>query len=62
MVADETVLASGRLDGVGVGNLRALQALVDTQEVEYDFTYHKSTFPVDLPVLVLSERPSIVRG
>jgi hypothetical protein len=38
----------------------ARQTLVDQQEVEYDFKYHQSSFRVDLPVLVLSNRKSLV--
>jgi len=36
------------------------QTLVDDQEVVYDFTYHKSRFKANFPVIVLSNKPSLV--
>jgi hypothetical protein len=45
--------------GSGVLNIQAINDLIVWQRIQYDFQYHKIEFHADLPVLVLSEGPSI---
>lgn len=41
-------------------NVTALGNVTSWQKVEYDFNYHQVEFHTDIPVLILSERRSIV--
>lgn len=41
-------------------NVTALGNVISWQKVEYDFNYHQVEFHTDIPVLILSERRSIV--
>jgi len=61
VVIDETTLAEGALDAVGLRNVKALQRLATAQTVAYDFGYFARQQPVDVNVIVAaSGRASIV--
>ncbi|GAB6025022.1 hypothetical protein CHUAL_010130 [Chamberlinius hualienensis] len=59
-IVDETVLSEGQLQAKGVQNVGALERLIQHQEVSYDFNYNKIEFQTDIPVLILSEKKSIL--
>jgi len=44
----------------GVRNVTAIGNISSWQKIEYDFNYHQVEFHTDIPVLILSERRSIV--
>ena len=48
------------LSSTGVQNLTALGNLIAWQKVEYDFDFHKTDFPANVTVLVLSEGKSLL--
>ncbi|XP_073130537.1 mini-chromosome maintenance complex-binding protein isoform X2 [Henckelia pumila] len=58
LTIDETQLQAGTLDSTGVDNARVLKNLMESQTVEYDFTYYKMEMPVDVQLLILSEGKS----
>jgi len=60
LILDETALAPGQLSETGIHNLNALHSLLQWQRVEYDFSYHKTEFLSDIPVLVLSQGKSFL--
>lgn len=51
---------SGQLVADGVRNVTAIGNITSWQKIEYDFNYHQVEFHTDIPVLILSERRSIV--
>ncbi|XP_060181731.1 mini-chromosome maintenance complex-binding protein [Lycium barbarum] len=55
---DETQLLAGTLNPSGVENARVLKSLLESQKVEYDFTYYKMDMAADIQLLVLSEGKS----
>eukprot|EP01064_Diplonema_japonicum_P001650 TRINITY_DN11090_c0_g1_i2.p1 TRINITY_DN11090_c0_g1~~TRINITY_DN11090_c0_g1_i2.p1 ORF type:complete len:512 (+),score=99.88 TRINITY_DN11090_c0_g1_i2:51-1538(+) len=61
MVLDETVMATGRLNEMGVRNLQALQSLASTQRVMYPCGYSFIEITTNVPVLVLSQSPSLLK-
>ncbi|XP_073019753.1 mini-chromosome maintenance complex-binding protein [Primulina eburnea] len=58
LTIDETQLQVGTLNSTGVDNTRVLKSLMESQTVEYDFTYYKMEMPVDVQLLILSEGKS----
>lgn len=50
----------GQLIADGVRNVTAIGNITSWQKIEYDFNYHQVEFHTDIPVLILSERRSIV--
>eukprot|EP00658_Telonema_sp_P-2_P036757 TRINITY_DN2651_c0_g1_i4.p1 TRINITY_DN2651_c0_g1~~TRINITY_DN2651_c0_g1_i4.p1 ORF type:complete len:600 (+),score=153.92 TRINITY_DN2651_c0_g1_i4:265-2064(+) len=60
LVLDESVLNPGRLDSIGLLNVKALGLVLAQQQVEYDFQYYRTTLNVDLPTLVTSEGKSML--
>jgi hypothetical protein len=54
LVLDESVLAEGQLDARGTRNVQVLQEVVSAQTLQYRFPYMDTSFPVDLPSLVLA--------
>ncbi|XP_012840012.1 PREDICTED: mini-chromosome maintenance complex-binding protein [Erythranthe guttata] len=58
LTIDETTLQSGTLNSTGVENVRVLKNMMQTQKVEYDFTYYKMEMAADVQVLILSEGKS----
>ncbi|KZV51929.1 hypothetical protein F511_09193 [Dorcoceras hygrometricum] len=58
LTIDETQLQAGTLNATGVDNARVLKSLIESQMVEYDFTYYKMEMPVDVQLLILSEGKS----
>lgn len=44
----------------GVRNVTALGNITTWQKIEYDFSFHQVEFHTDIPVLVLSERRSML--
>lgn len=61
LLLDETKLDSGTLTHIGVRNVEALKSLSMVQELEYDFQYHQMSMPVDIPLIILSDRKSIIQ-
>ena len=59
LLVDETRLQSGQLTALGRSNMAALETLLQTQSLSYDFGFHPIEFPTDIPVLVLSSAPSV---
>ncbi|EFX76920.1 hypothetical protein DAPPUDRAFT_305993 [Daphnia pulex] len=60
LVLDETAMTEGQLIADGVRNVTAIGNISSWQKIEYDFNYHQVEFHTDIPVLILSERRSIV--
>ena len=60
LLLDETKLDSGTLTQIGVRNIESLKAISTVQDVEYDFEYHQMQMPVDIPLIILSDRKSII--
>ncbi|KAK4003105.1 hypothetical protein OUZ56_004887 [Daphnia magna] len=60
LVLDETLMTEGQLVADGVRNVTAIGNIASWQKIEYDFNYHQVEFHTDIPVLILSERRSIV--
>ncbi|XP_014287080.1 mini-chromosome maintenance complex-binding protein [Halyomorpha halys] len=60
LIVDETKLDEGKLLETGVKNVNALKNLIKCQKLDYDFTYYNVGFCTDIPVLVLSQTPSIL--
>ncbi|KAI9561857.1 hypothetical protein GHT06_012819 [Daphnia sinensis] len=60
LVLDETAMTEGQLVADGVRNVTAIGNITSWQKIEYDFNYHQVEFHTDIPVLILSERRSIV--
>lgn len=54
------VFFSGQLISDGVRNMTALGNISSWQKIEYDFNYHQVEFQTDIPVLILSERRSMI--
>ena len=50
----------GQLVAEGVRNMTALGNLITWQKTEYDFNFHTVEFMNDVPVLILSERKSLL--
>lgn len=48
------------MDDNGVRNLQALNRLVHSQELEYDFEFHQMVFPTDVPTIALSCGKSLI--
>lgn len=61
VVLDETVMAAGSLNEVGLRNLAALQTLMARQKVGYDFEFFSLDQPADAPVTVLSLGRSLLK-
>ncbi|KAL6581274.1 hypothetical protein OROMI_007197 [Orobanche minor] len=58
LIIDETQLQSGTLNSTGVENTRILKNMMESQKVEYDFTYYKMEMASDVQLLILSEGKS----
>ncbi|KAK6145683.1 hypothetical protein DH2020_022503 [Rehmannia glutinosa] len=58
LTIDETPLQSGTLNSTGVENARILKNMMESQKVEYDFTYYKMEMAADVQLLILSEGKS----
>jgi hypothetical protein len=61
VLLDETVMAAGTLQEVGLRNMAALQTLMARQRVAYDFEYFSLDQPADAPVTVLSLGRSLLK-
>lgn len=51
---------SGQLQAEGLKNITALGNVTSWQKIEYDFSFHQVEFHTDIPVLILSERRSML--
>eukprot|EP00053_Salpingoeca_punica_P016680 m.158461 g.158461 ORF g.158461 m.158461 type:complete len:875 (+) comp17021_c0_seq5:760-3384(+) len=60
LILDESALQPGQLDAQGIRNVGALQLLLRSQTVAYDFEFSRIDFAVDVPVLVISEGRSML--
>ncbi|KAL6782238.1 hypothetical protein ACKKBG_A06055 [Auxenochlorella protothecoides x Auxenochlorella symbiontica] len=61
VLLDETVMSAGTLNEVGVRNLQAVDVLVRTQKVAYDFEFFSLDQEADAPVTVLSCGRSLLK-
>eukprot|EP00939_MAST-03C_sp_MAST-3C-sp1_P000871 g871.t1 len=62
LVVDQTPLREGKIRGVAVANLQALQDVVEHQTIPVDFKYYKTALPVDMPVVVVAEGRPLIKG
>ncbi|XP_051122782.1 mini-chromosome maintenance complex-binding protein isoform X2 [Andrographis paniculata] len=58
LTIDETSLQTGTLNSTGCENARILKTVMESQKVEYDFTYYKMEMASDIQLLILSEAKS----
>ncbi|KAL8462886.1 hypothetical protein ACS0TY_033768 [Phlomoides rotata] len=58
LTIDETSLQSGTLNSMGVENALVLKNMIESQQVQYDFTYYKMEMAADVQLLILSEGKS----
>lgn len=58
LTIDETSLQSGTLNSTGVENALILKNMIESQNVQYDFTYYKMDMAADVQLLILSEGKS----
>ncbi|KAF4525274.1 hypothetical protein B566_EDAN009357 [Ephemera danica] len=62
LILDETKLSTGRLGDLGTRNMLALQTLISKQKLDYDFQFYQVEFATDIPVLIFSEKKSILQN
>jgi len=62
LILDETGLETGRLDGVGVTNVRCVKKLVEEQKTMCGFGFYELEFEADCPILIVSKSRSIFSG
>lgn len=62
LILDETGLETGRLDGVGVTNVRCVKKLIEEQKTMCSFGFYELEFEADCPILVVSKSKSIFSG
>ena len=60
LILDETVLEPGTLTEKGVANFRFLSNLMQSQQLNYDFTYHQLPIPMRISCISLSRGKSIL--
>ncbi|KAK4489326.1 hypothetical protein RD792_005130 [Penstemon davidsonii] len=58
LTIDETPLQNGTLNSTGVENAQVLKNLMESQKVDYDFTYYKMEMAADVQLLIFSEGKS----
>lgn len=62
VLLDETAMQAGTLSEVGMHNLAALQDLMRSQKVGYDFEFFALEQPADAPVTILSTARTLLKG
>lgn len=62
LILDETRLETGRLDGVGVTNVRCVKKLIEEQKTMCGFGFYELEFEADCPIIVVSKSKSIFSG
>lgn len=60
VIIDETVMTTGKLESSGVNNISALQSVAKSATLPYNFGFYSSAFEVDLPLLTLSHKKSLL--
>jgi hypothetical protein len=60
LLVDETSLAPGQLDAVGVRNIQALRDVISCQKCDVDFQFYSTTLPTDAPALTCSRSTSLL--
>ena len=60
MLIAECTLEAGTLQQTGINNLTALKALVEEQQVSYDYEFSQVVLDCDIPVIILSEGKSLI--
>ncbi|KAJ6230549.1 hypothetical protein M0813_06778 [Anaeramoeba flamelloides] len=58
---DETKLAKGELNEIGLQNYRDIQQLIHKQKILYDFQYQKIPFDVNCPIIVFAQEKSLLK-
>jgi len=62
LLLNEMKLTAGKLNDNGCRNLRALQQLILDQTVTYDFEYSQADWPTDVPTVVISNGPPMLKS
>lgn len=60
LVINECGLAQGKLSPVGVRNLKCLRNLIRYQTIEAQFGYFALKYPLNVSVLIVSDKPSLL--
>ncbi len=62
LVLDETAMSAGQLNETGLKNLGAIQTMMQSQKLPYDFQFYQLEQPTDQPIIIASMGRTMLKG
>ncbi len=62
LVLDETAMSAGQLTETGLKNLGAIQTMMQSQKLPYDFQFYQLEQPTDQPIIIASVGRTMLKG
>ena len=62
LVLDETAMRTGELTETGLKNLGAIQTMMQSQKLPYDFQFYQLEQPTDQPIFIASAGRTMLKG
>ena len=62
LVINETAMTDGNLNSIGARSADAIMRMISSQQLAVDYDYFSVQVPVDIPVIVLSKAPSMIKA
>lgn len=62
LLLDETAMSPGELSEIGLKNLSALQSIMQSQKLPYDFQFYQIDQVTDYPTVILSQGRTVLKG
>ena len=62
LVLDETAMRAGQLTETGLKNLGAIQTMMQSQKLPYDFQFYQLEQPTDQPIIIASVGKTMLKG
>lgn len=62
VVLDETAMTAGQLTETGLKNLGAIQTMMKSQVLPYDFQFYQLEQPTDQPIIIVSMGRTMLKG
>jgi hypothetical protein len=62
LLLDETAMSAGQLTETGLKNLGAIQTMMQSQKLPYDFQFYQLDQPTDQPIIITSVGRTMLKG
>ena len=62
LLLDESNMNSGKIDGQGLDNIKAIATLIEQQQIEFNYQFYQTTLPINVATVICGSGRSIFKN